>query len=164
MTLALNASSQDIRNIVVKFGQGAFFAHHAATITVATATTLKLTVDTEIVDVCSWFDDSLFTPKQPGYYLLFASLNVTSDTDWSDGKLLSMFIRKNAATPAYVAKSGVVVAGHPTSASGGITQIVILEANGTTDNFDLAVSHDDDSTIGVSDIAFGGVFVSYNKP
>lgn len=164
MTITLNSSPQNIRNILVKFGQGAFFAHHAAAIDIATATTLKLTADTEIVDVCGWFADSVFTPKMPGYYLLFGSANVVIDADWSAGTGMSLFVRKNGATPAYVFKSGIAGQTDYRTVTGNMQALVILEANGAADYFDLAASHNDGQTVAVSDVTFGGVLVSYNKP
>lgn len=164
MSLPINASNAAIRNVLVKFGQGAFFAHHVAAMNVATATTVKLLADTEIVDVCGWFADSVFTPKVAGYYLLLGSVFVTSDADWDAGTFMSVFIRKNGATPAYISRTALVGATDIRTVAGTINSFVILEANGTTDYFDFAAVHTDGSTISVSDISFGGVFVSYNNP
>lgn len=167
MSLAIDATSRDIRNAVVKMGQGAFFAHHAAAVNVVTgATATQLTVDTEIVDMCGWFASNTFTPKQPGLYLLFASAYVTADVDLGIGQIAQMFIRKNGATPAYVTKAfSLLFTGAPSYfAPGMLNQVVILDANGVTDSFDVASVHDAAGTISVSDISFGGVFVSYNNP
>ena len=157
MSLAINPTILEMRNVLSKFGQGAFFAHHAAAVTVNTATTLALTTDTEIIDVCSWFAGNTFTPKQPGSYLLWGSAYVTEDADFTDGTtVLSLFIRKGGATPAYIAKTS--------KKATQLTTVVMLEANGTTDAFDLAASHTAGGGVDVSDISFGGVFVSYNNP
>jgi len=163
MSLPIDAKVREIRNAVVKMGQGAFFAHHAAAVNVVTgATATQLTIDAEVVDMCDWFAANTYTPKQPGHYLLFASMYVTPDADFDDDKIVQLFIRKNGETPAYVSKSGSGT--FTANAAGTISQIVILEANGVSDAFDVAAVHDDDSTISVSDISFGGVFVSYSNP
>ena len=161
MTLAIGASVQDIRNVLVKFGQGAFFATGTTATALASDVAKILTVDTEVIDVCSWFASNTFTPKQPGTYLLMAQatmLNANNTDFTNDTDRWELYIRKNTAM-------------HGTSATAGqkrstLTVFTLAEANGTTDTFDVYALFDGagGETAEVTSVAFGGVFVSYNNP
>ena len=157
MSLAFDSSARELRNILSKFGQGAFYAYATAAQGIPTgATPTAVTVDNEVVDVCSWFDANTFTPKQPGYYLLFGRVHVI-DADFTDGTdTMYLYIRKNGTAAAY--RPLMTFRYIP------LSDIVILEANGKTDAFDLAVVHNDAQTIDIAQVSFGGVFVSYNNP
>ncbi len=163
----LNSSNRRIRNILSKFGQGAFFITHSTTQSIPNAfANTGLLLDTEVIDVCSWVaasaggaSSTVFTPKQPGYYLLFGQVYVPVSGDFTDGTTnFYLWVRKNAAAaiPANAAatlREGVQ-----------LTCVSIVESNGSTDTFDLGVSHDAAGALACSRTSFGGVFVSYDNP
>lgn len=160
MSLIIDAELRSIRNVLAKFGQGAFYAHTilSSPQAIATgATPTAITVGTEDIDICSWFANSVFTPKQPGYYILYGKLHVIEAANFTnDTTYIELFIRKNGTTPAIRAFSYTKY--QP------VSDVVIVEANGTTDYFDLAARTNSAGTVTISDVAFGGVFVSYNNP
>lgn len=160
MTLEIGPSLINLRNTVVKFGQGAFFAYASGVTAVAHGVASRLDIDTELIDMCGWFDGDIYTPKQPGYYLLFAQANIvaTDAADFTDGTdIFQMAINKN----------GTAISNVRTMQKGNtLTRIVIMEANGTTDYFTVTASFTGSAgeSISIRNATFGGVFVSFNNP
>lgn len=159
----------NLRNVLSKFGQGAFYAYSDTTQTIThNGGITRLVMNTEVIDNNSWlyaYDDatypSCFNPKQPGYYLLFAQCTILNadNADFASGTDYFTFcIRKNAATPTRLTYTG--------EKRQSPSYCCILEANGSSDYFDVAgtFSGSAGETIKVSWSAFGGVFVSYNNP
>ena len=163
MSLGLiDISDPNQRNVLSKFGQGAFYAFGTTATVLAHNVAEIVTVDTEGVDVCSWFTGNVFTPKQAGYYLLFgqATMMNANNANFNNGTdHLALYLRKNGTVIGPTAYTGQK---HST-----LTCVVIAEANGTTDYFDLWALTDlggAGQTAELTQASFGGVFVSYNNP
>ena len=155
--IPLDASRRDIRNILAKFGQGAFYATGGA-MNLAHNVNEIIVFETEVVDVNSWFAANVFTPKQPGYYLLFAKANIPAGAgDFAAGDFAYIYIRKNTATCSSLGRTSTVLS--------TMSTMTLVEANGT-DTFDVygLYSGGAGDVCNITECAFGGVFVSYNNP
>jgi hypothetical protein len=155
MSIGLNDPLSYVRSVLTKFGQGVFLAYSEG------GTTLSTTVDnhlapTEVLDLNSWYVNGVFTPKQPGYYILFGSAYLHGDGGFTElGHTFMLRIKKNAdaETKAMASMRAYIP----------VTVVDIVEANGTTDYFRLTATTTG-GTPNVYRYMFGGVFISYNNP
>ncbi len=104
---------------------------------VVTATWTLVTFDTEEFDTNSDFASNRFTPTVAGKYQLCAQVTCGNLTD---GKLLTTAIYKNGAI--FKADSRISASATP-DLGGGLT--VVVDANGSTDYFEVFVFHDNGS-------------------
>ncbi len=114
----------------------AFSVYKNATQTgVATLTSTKVAWQVEVFDSNSNFASDRFTPTVAGKYLLTASL-LWNATDMEDGKDLVLYIYKNgaAAKDAFVQSKGA-------GKFNGQSITVVLDANGSTDYFEVYAYH-----------------------
>ena len=100
--------------------------------------TTKITFGTEEFDTNGDFASSTFTPTVAGKYLIAATVQFVSSVDT---ELLQIFLYKNAA--AYKQKQiSVGAAGNQS-----ISIEVVVDANGSTDNFEIYASTGNDNDI-----------------
>ena len=158
--IELDASGRYTRNILSKFGQGAFYVYNTSVQAIPNGyTNTVMAIDTKVIDVCTWFTTPTFTPKQPGYYLLFGKVYVEVTATFVDATTnFYLWVRKNSAA-AIPADSSVTL-----RRGVQLSYVALAESNGTTDTFDLCVSHNGTGDIDCNHASFGGVFVSYNNP
>lgn len=116
--------------------KGAFGAYRAASVNLATGAVIVF--DTEEFDVSGWFDTATgkFTPQVAGYYSLSwaaSSRDIqNADVAWQ------ATLRKNG-TQFKAGMIGYQRGGTFTVNSTG--HVNAVQANGTTDNFDVIISH-----------------------
>jgi hypothetical protein len=137
--LSASAAIQEskLANGATGLAKGSFSAYRAGAANMATGQIVPY--DTEEWDVSGWFDvttnQGRFTPLQAGIYRLSWSLRaasvLTSDVVW----LASL--RKNAA----IVKNGQIAWQRPGTASVLSVGTALVQANGTTDFFDITVTH-----------------------
>ena len=106
------------------------------------AVSTKITWSTELFDTDSCFAGSSFTPNVAGKYLLTSTLLIGAAVA---GKLYYAIVFKNdvfflAGPPIYAATGG----------SWGVGVCAIVDANGTTDKFDIYLFNGDTSDLEIS--------------
>tara|TARA_R110000772_G_scaffold132311_1_gene240865 strand:- start:156 stop:650 length:495 start_codon:yes stop_codon:yes gene_type:complete len=104
---------------------------------IVTATNTKITFNNELFDTASNFASSRFTPTVAGYYQLNANIYFLVPVDQS---LIQISITKNGSVINY---------GNITTASGttsiALHASALVEANGTTDYFEVYCYHNNGS-------------------
>jgi len=164
-TLGLGAIAvEDVPLAVAKGGDGviakpAFLANKGGVNQdAAKSTYVKLTFGTEVYDTNNNFVDSTFTPTIAGKYLLMGQVLVNA---FPDASRILLFIIKNAATSYRIAFSA---SSYTTNV--GALGAIILDANGSTDYFEVYIYHDggsaDPSVINgsASETWFAGTWIS----
>lgn len=121
--------------------KGLFFAYRSAAMSLPNNNRIEF--DEERFDVSNWLDPTMgrFAPKVAGYYQLSwcARLAVTGATF----NVLTV-LNKNDLAHA----NGAALRATPTSAVGS-TGSAVVQANGTTDYFDVRLVHDYAGTVGI---------------
>jgi len=122
-----------------------FSAYQSSGQSISTSTLTTLVFDIEEYDLTSDFDTSTykFTPSVEGYYLFtgFVRINMT------DAQLISVRLNKNGSRVRNVIEDGTGKSGNI-----GFSFATVEYANGTTDEFSLALLH----TSGVTETTTGG--------
>lgn len=131
---------------------GVFFAYRAAAATINDVGVIPF--DTELYDTSNWFVTgaaAAFTPKVAGYYRF--SLMLTGPAGVA-GSFMIPILRKNTAFFAFGWSS--TPGGGGTSMRAGLT--VNAVANGTTDVFDVAWTHNFGAGLGVMSVGQQNVY------
>jgi len=123
----------------------AFYAYLSADQSITHATVTKAQFNTEIFDTDNCYDNSTnyrFTPTTAGKYALQAGAIFESVDDAKQGV---MYFYKNGTNVGLTrmtnAKTGNFI---------GLTNTIIVDANGTSDYFEVNVYHDHGSNINIS--------------
>jgi hypothetical protein len=129
---------------------GLFSALRSATLDIPPDSIVDLTMEYEEFDLSNWYDapNGLFWPKLAGYYRLSAYVHV--HTPMPSGTFLALRIRGPGGTTRTVSTTSP--AGSDTNVISGT---VIMKANGTTNIFVPALSHNHTSSIRVADANAG---------
>jgi hypothetical protein len=134
--IAANAGIQQrkIANGPTGMAIGSFSAYRAAAVSLGVASPAFALFDTEEFDVSGWHDTATgrYTPQVPGYYRL--SWMLTPNT------AVSVWWRSILYKNGSAFKIGNAVIGSATAQTSGGTAVV--QANGTTDFFQVAASWD----------------------
>ena len=124
----------------------AFSAYMSSNAAFTSATTTKVTLDTEVFDTANCFASSQFTPNVSGYYLINGKIRVTGT---------------NCVGHATIYKNGTQhIIGNYVEASGPVFFSVVstvLYLNGSTDYVELYGYHD--CTVDTVDV-YGGIETS----
>ena len=123
----------------------AFYAYLSADQSITHATVTKAQFNTELFDTDNCYDNSTnyrFTPTTAGKYALQAGVIFESVDDAKQGV---MYFYKNGTNVGLTrmtnAKTGNFI---------GLTNTIIVDANGTSDYFEVNVYHDHGSNINIS--------------
>jgi len=123
----------------------AFYAHLSSDQSVPHATATKAQINSELFDTDNCYDNSTnyrFTPTTAGKYALQAGVIFESVDDAKQG---IMYFYKNGSNIGFTritnAKTGNFI---------GLTNTTIVDANGTSDYFEIFVYHDQGSNINIS--------------
>lgn len=129
-------------DLSVPIGNGAFSVYRNSALSLADGG--QITWDTEVFDVSGWFASSVFTPQINGLYLLSAFSSPAAPL--SADKFWSTILRKNGSSYARLGV-GFQRGSNLFAQVGGS---VLVAANGSTDYFDVAVSHDTGASTALS--------------
>ncbi len=153
-TITIGASGETINVVGTLQNNGAgvggtntpaFFAHLSSDQSIAHATATKAEINSELFDTDNCYDNSTnyrFTPTTAGKYALQAGTIFESVDDAKQG---IMYFYKNGSNIGFTritnAKTGNFI---------GLTNTTIVDANGTSDYFEIFVYHDQGSNINIS--------------
>ena len=133
-----------------------FEATMSADQTVSTGSPSKILFDVETFDTNNNFATSTFTPTVAGKYLIAFDAYVYTDGSWNTTGYVSLYKNGSAIKRKYLtARIGAVASG-----IGG--QTVIVDANGTTDTFELYVTPFATGTIKVYSLEAGIVLTYFS--
>ena len=131
-----------------KINYPAFSASLSANQTITDNTIVKINIDTEAFDTDNCYDNSTnyrFTPTVAGKYVFYGNLRTSAGDD------------QNASTASYIYKNGSIAAQlqlhtHISSEAANISagNLIILDANGSTDYFEFFGICNDTSGNGVA--------------
>jgi hypothetical protein len=127
--------------------KGLFSALRGATLDIPPNSSNHITNEVEEFDLSNWYDapNGLFRPKVPGYYRLSAYVHVM--TTMPSGTYLALRMQCNGDS----ATRTISMTSPAGSFKNVISGTVIMKANGTTDSFIPALSHNHTSSIRVAD-------------
>jgi hypothetical protein len=148
----------DATNITAAYAPvavGAFSAYRTAAQSLGTGA--RVDFDTEEFDVSNWLVGGVYTPQVAGYYRF--SWNVGSNAAFTVDNFLKADLFKNGVR----LKSGQEM-NFRTGAAGVVSVgCALAQANGTTDAFDIRITHNQGGTVaiftGLADSYFQGELV-----
>tara|TARA_R110000803_G_scaffold138959_2_gene205639 strand:+ start:799 stop:1299 length:501 start_codon:yes stop_codon:yes gene_type:complete len=115
----------------------AFFANLSSNQLISTSTATKVQFDSELFDTDSCYDNSTnyrFTPNVAGKYLLTAGITFTA---LNDQKQAIIYFYKNGTNVGFLRNINA-----KTTANLSITYTIIVDANGTSDYFEVFAYQD----------------------